>query len=100
MVILSDRTHWHKNHIVNSEEYGVTNFVTSAVGLQLGGDKSGYRLVKVFEDDIEQNYFPFEEMPTKVDLNKRNRGTVSNHSSSCCSSSSSSKTGDSNEIIF
>merc|ERR1712196_48542 len=79
--------HWHKNHIVKSEEYDVTNYVTSAVGLQLGGDKSGYRLVKVFDDDIEQNYFSFEEMPTSVDLNKRN-AKILNNGDSCCSNNS------------
>jgi len=91
--------HWHKNLIVKSEEHDVTNYVTSAVGLQLGGDKPGYRLVKVFDDDIEQEYFSFEEMPTSVDLTKRNSKTL-NNSDSCCSSNSTCSRKQSNEIIF
>jgi hypothetical protein len=41
--------HWHKNGVVRSEKYGVENVITSAVGLQLGPDQAGFRLVKVFE---------------------------------------------------
>ena len=41
--------HWHQNGVVSSEKYKVENVITSAVGLQIGQDKSGFRLVKVFE---------------------------------------------------
>jgi hypothetical protein len=41
--------HWHKNGVAKSERYDVENVVTSAVGLQLGPDQPGFRLVKVFQ---------------------------------------------------
>ena len=37
--------------------------VTSAIGLQLGVDKSGVRLVRVNENDIEHQYFETEDIP-------------------------------------
>jgi len=37
--------------------------VTSAIGLQLGKDKSGVRLVRVTENDIEHQYFATEDIP-------------------------------------
>ena len=36
--------------------------VTSAIGLQLGTDKVGIRLVRVTEDEIQDQYFPTEEL--------------------------------------
>lgn len=42
--------------------------VTSAIGAQLGDDKSGARLVKVTEQNIEHKYYSTEELPTKVEL--------------------------------
>lgn len=41
--------------------------VTSAIGAQLGSDKSGFRMVKVTQESIEHKYFPFEESPIKID---------------------------------
>uniref|UniRef100_A0A6G1SFZ4 Serine/threonine-protein phosphatase CPPED1 n=1 Tax=Aceria tosichella TaxID=561515 RepID=A0A6G1SFZ4_9ACAR len=41
--------------------------VTSAVGGQLGKDKSGARLVRVLNDSIEHKYYALEEMPEQVD---------------------------------
>jgi hypothetical protein len=37
--------------------------VTSAIGLQLGREKAGIRLVRVTEDEIQDQYFPTEELP-------------------------------------
>jgi len=55
--------HWHQNGLSVSETYGVTNVITSAVGLPIGQDGSGFRLVKVFEDAIVHKYFAFDAMP-------------------------------------
>jgi hypothetical protein len=41
---------------------------TSAVGFQLGEDKSGFAIVKVFQDKIEHKYYALEDVPTIVDL--------------------------------
>lgn len=39
--------------------------VTSAIGGQLGEDKSGARIVKVFPDRIEHQYHPIQELPLR-----------------------------------
>jgi len=49
--------------------------VTSAVGLQLGDDKSGFRLVKVFEEDVVHQYFALEDMPQNVSVDPTTRST-------------------------
>jgi hypothetical protein len=41
---------------------------TSAVGFQLGNDKSGFAIVKVFKDKIEHKYYSLEDVPTTVNL--------------------------------
>jgi serine/threonine-protein phosphatase CPPED1 len=41
---------------------------TSAIGAQLGDDKSGMRLVKVLEDAIEHKYYALEDFPEKLEL--------------------------------
>lgn len=55
--------HWHQNGVSVSVKYGIHNVITSAVGLSIGQDGPGFRLVRVFEDAIDHHYFPFEEMP-------------------------------------
>ena len=42
--------------------------VTSAIGAQCGQDKSGARLVKVYEDRIEHQYYAMEDIPTRIEL--------------------------------
>lgn len=44
--------------------------VTSAVGAQLGDDKSGARIVKVFDDAIHHEYFALEDLPSSISLLK------------------------------
>lgn len=41
---------------------------SSAVGMPLGKDPSGFRLVKVFEDRIEHQYYGLDELPQSVKL--------------------------------
>lgn len=56
--------HWHQNGLSVSKTFSVTNVITSAVGLPIGEDGPGFRLVKVFEDGLEHKYFAFDEMPS------------------------------------
>ena len=53
--------HWHRNVYGFDGEF---QMVTSGpVGYPLGDDPSGIRIVKVFDDRIEHEYFGFEELP-------------------------------------
>lgn len=42
--------------------------VTSAIGAQLGDDKSGIRIVKVLEDRIDHQYYNIADIPSSIDL--------------------------------
>jgi hypothetical protein len=53
--------HYHRN--TGGFYKSMEQVVTSAIGLQLGTDKSGVRLVRVTENDIEHQYFPTEDIP-------------------------------------
>jgi len=41
---------------------------TSAVGVQLGSDKSGLRIVRIYQDSLTHTYYPFSEVPSQVTL--------------------------------
>lgn len=52
--------HLHRNHIVRS---GITEHVsTSAVGLQAGNDKPGYRLISVQGNRVTHQYYNFDDI--------------------------------------
>ncbi|CAF1010811.1 unnamed protein product [Rotaria sp. Silwood1] len=53
--------HYHRN--AGGLFKSMEQVITSAIGLQLGNDKSGVRLVRVTENDIEHQYFPTEDIP-------------------------------------
>jgi len=53
--------HYHRN--AGGSYKSMEEVVTSAIGLALGTDKSGARLVRVTENDIEHQYFLTEDMP-------------------------------------
>ncbi len=56
--------HYHNNAL---SSYGNVELITtSAVGKPLGDAPSGMRIVKVYEDRIEHEYFGFEEIPESV----------------------------------
>ena len=60
--------HWHRNHY---SYYGDLEIVASgSVGYPLGNDPSGLRIVKVFEDRIEHEYFAFDQVPDSVQLDE------------------------------
>ncbi|NGX57631.1 MAG: 3',5'-cyclic adenosine monophosphate phosphodiesterase CpdA [Chlamydiae bacterium] len=58
--------HYHRN------AYGVYKgmevVTTSALGKPIGKDPSGFRIVKVFEDRVEHEYFGIDEVPESVSL--------------------------------
>jgi 3',5'-cyclic AMP phosphodiesterase CpdA len=42
--------------------------VTSAVGAQLGTDKSGLRVVRVYENSIQHKYYAIDEIPLDIEI--------------------------------
>ncbi|HEU4752068.1 MAG TPA: metallophosphoesterase, partial [Armatimonadota bacterium] len=58
--------HYHRNaHGRDGDLEMVTN---GPVGKPLGKDPSGLRIVKVYEDRIEHDYYPLDAVPEKVEL--------------------------------
>ena len=58
--------HWHVNNYASDGEF---HMVTSAaVGYPLGDDPSGLRIVKVYADRIEHEYYGFDEVPDEVEM--------------------------------
>ncbi|XP_002739121.1 serine/threonine-protein phosphatase CPPED1-like [Saccoglossus kowalevskii] len=58
--------HYHRNaggFYQNMEEV-----VTSAMGCPLGDDKSGLRVVRVFDKEIKHQYYAMSEIPKTIDL--------------------------------
>lgn len=56
--------HYHRNAGGFYKDLEVV--VTSAVGCQLGTDKSGFRVVKVDENSIKHKYYAFEDAPKTI----------------------------------
>ncbi len=56
--------HLHRNNYAWDGDMPMV--ATSAVGMQLGDDESGYRVVKVLQDRIDHNYYPFGSGPERV----------------------------------
>lgn len=58
--------HYHEN---SYGEHGGIEMVTSGpVGMPLGDDPSGFRIVKVYEDRLEHDYYGFDDVPQSVGL--------------------------------
>nr|CAD7393472.1 unnamed protein product [Timema cristinae] len=58
--------HYHRNAIGSYE--GMDVVTTSAVGAQLGNDRSGLRVVRVMEDSIDHTYYNLENIPSVINL--------------------------------
>ncbi|XP_022184349.2 serine/threonine-protein phosphatase CPPED1 [Nilaparvata lugens] len=56
--------HYHRNS--GGMYNGLEVIVTSAIGGQLGTDKSGFRIVKVNEEQVSHRYYGLEEVPKDV----------------------------------
>lgn len=59
--------HFHQE--ASSKDGGLTLIITSSVGKALGKDPVGFRIVKVYKDQVEQAYYTLDKMPEKVMLN-------------------------------
>jgi len=58
--------HLHHNAGGKSEQFELT--VTSALGKQLGKDKSGLRIVKVYPDKVISEYYDLDNIPVNITL--------------------------------
>lgn len=56
--------HWHRNSTGWYEDMELV--VTSAIGAQMGKDKSGVRLVKVLDQSIEHKYYAMQDIPDEI----------------------------------
>lgn len=68
--------HLHRNS--HGWDEGLEMITTSAVGMQLGPDKSGLRIVKVWQDDIEHCYFDVDNLPSTRMLQSIAKGSLKN----------------------
>ncbi len=58
--------HWHENHY--SSDGDMLMIISGPVGYPLGDDPSGLRIVKVYDDRIEHEYFGMDDLPNTVEL--------------------------------
>ncbi len=58
--------HYHRN--AGADDDGIEMVVTSAIGCQIGNDKSGMRIVRVFESHIDHKYYDFDNFPEEISL--------------------------------
>ena len=61
--------HYHRNAVARDGELEAVT--TGPVGMPLGGDKSGLRIVIVRDGSIQHRYYHFGELPNQVDLRER-----------------------------
>ncbi len=62
--------HYHRNAL--GRDGDLEMITTSAVGKPLGKDPSGFRIVKVFEDRLEHQYYGLDQLPTTGILSPSN----------------------------
>ncbi len=58
----------HLHHNASGQVGQFKMNVTSALGMQIGKDKSGIRIVKVYPDHVESDYFQIDSIPDRIDL--------------------------------
>lgn len=61
--------HYHRNAYVKDGELEL--ITTSSCGAALGKDPLGFRIVKVYPDRLEHQYYGFEDLPEKVALERK-----------------------------
>jgi len=66
--------HLHRNHIQRLGDMEIVS--TASVGRPLGKDPSGFRIVKVFHDHIEHQYYDLNQVPAQVDMGIRETSVV------------------------
>ena len=58
--------HWHRNSYAADGD--MLMVISCSVGFPLGDDPSGLRIVKVYDDRVEHEYFGMDDAPLSVDL--------------------------------
>jgi len=58
--------HLHRN--AEGSYRGMPVTTTTALGAQLGDDVPGLRIVKVWEEKVEQVFYSLDNLPTTIDL--------------------------------
>ena len=58
--------HWHRNNYAADGD--MLMVISGPVGFPLGDDPSGLRIVKVYDDRVEHEYFGMDDVPISVDL--------------------------------
>ena len=58
--------HWHKNKY--SSDDGFRMIISGPVGVPLGPDPSGIRIIKVFEKQLDDTYYGFESVPDFIEI--------------------------------
>jgi 3',5'-cyclic AMP phosphodiesterase CpdA len=71
MVLAVFAGHYHRNSY--GKDGDMEMITTGPVSKPLGKDPSGFRIVKVFRDHIEHDYYGFENMPEVVELKGNNK---------------------------
>jgi len=61
--------HWHRNNHATYCELPI--IASGAVGYPFGDDPPGFRVVKVYRDRIEHEYFGLDALPEVAELNNR-----------------------------
>ena len=56
--------HYHRNNVLTVDN--VEMVTSAAVGQPFGSDPSGLRIVKVYPDRLEQQYYTFDEVPQEI----------------------------------
>ena len=59
----------HLHYCASGLYRGVAFHTAGAAGRPLGSDRSGFRVVKVFPDRIETDYYGFDRLPDRIDMN-------------------------------
>ena len=58
--------HWHRNKYAADGD--MLMVISGPVGFPLGDDPSGLRIVKIYDDRVEHQYFGMDDVPISVDL--------------------------------
>jgi serine/threonine-protein phosphatase CPPED1 len=64
--------HYHRNAVARAGELECVT--TGPVGMPLGGDKSGLRVVIVRDERIEHHFYHFGEIPNRIELSPKAAG--------------------------
>ena len=60
--------HYHRN--AGGFDGDLEMVTSSAIGCQIGNDKSGMRIVRIFEDRLDHKYYGFDDFPKEISLKK------------------------------